>query len=241
MAKEKAIPLNQKAYSVIKKSIITMDLPPGSQIDESYLMRMFSIGRTPIREALFRLAAEELVETAGNRGFFVTPITLEDVRSLFEAMLISIRSHAVLAARGVQKEHLERLYKAHQAHQEAITKRDFFEITLLNSRFHRIICEATNNRYLIYSFNHLQDQAQRLSYLSYSKEIPPYDINENFKIVIETHASIISLLEKKDATGLLERLLEHSEQFRSRVLCYLNPSTETITKERSSPPSLKDG
>ena len=206
-----------------------MELSPGSQVDESSLMKKLSIGRTPIREALFRFVAEELVQAVPNRGFFVTSTTLEDVRSLFEAMLASIRDHALLAARRVKKEHIERLWKVHKAHQEATRKRDFLQVTLLNTEFHRTICESANNRYLLYSFNHIQNQAQRLSYLSYSQEMPPYDLDENFRSVIESHRAIISLLEKKDESGLLEKMTEHSEQFR-RISYYLSPLTEVLER-----------
>jgi DNA-binding GntR family transcriptional regulator len=233
------LPLSEKAYLRIRESIITMELAPGSQVDEHYLMRKLSIGRTPIREALFRLLAEELLENLPNRGFFVRPITLEDTRFLFEAMLISIKAHLPLSAKRAQKKDIDYLHKVHEAYQTAIQKRDFLEMTTLNNRFHSTICEASKNRYLVYSAKHIQNQSQRLSYLSYTKEIPPYDLEGNLNKVIESHERIISLIEKKDASGLLNKMVEHTEAFYYRVFYYLSPSID-LREEHLAQTSRKE-
>jgi len=64
------LPLNERAYQKINERITTLELKPGSQVDERSLEELLSIGRTPIREALFRLTADGLVETVPKRGFF---------------------------------------------------------------------------------------------------------------------------------------------------------------------------
>jgi len=63
------LPLNERAYERIRERIITLELSPGNQINERSLEKLLSIGRTPIREALFRLGAEELVEMIPGRAF----------------------------------------------------------------------------------------------------------------------------------------------------------------------------
>ena len=69
--KEEKLSLNERAYRRINELIISLRLAPGSQVDERTLAERLGIGRTPIREALFRLAAEGLVETIPKRGFFI--------------------------------------------------------------------------------------------------------------------------------------------------------------------------
>ena len=108
------LPLNERAYQKINERITTLELRPGSQVDEGSLEELLSIGRTPIREALFRLTADGLVETVPKRGFFVKPITIDDVKSLFEAMIFSERSCAFLSARRVREIQIEELHHTHK-------------------------------------------------------------------------------------------------------------------------------
>ena len=78
--------LAANAYAIIYRNIVSLVYEPGQRLEENQLVEQLGIGRTPIREALFRLAAEKLVEVVRGRGFFVRDITLRDTRDLFEAM-----------------------------------------------------------------------------------------------------------------------------------------------------------
>lgn len=82
---------------------------PRDQIDEEWAAKKLSIGRTPIREALFRLNAENLVEVVHGRGFFVQDITLSNLRDLFETMLILERSAVALAANRIKANQIDEL------------------------------------------------------------------------------------------------------------------------------------
>ena len=64
----------ERAYGEIKRRIITLGLAPGQRIDDHKLGREHALSRTPIREAVFRLAAEGLVEIRQNEGFFARSI-----------------------------------------------------------------------------------------------------------------------------------------------------------------------
>ena len=229
--------LNERAYQKILERIITLELRPGSQVDESSLEQLLSIGRTPIREALFRLTAEGLVEKLPQRSFFVKPITVDDVKSFFEAMMFSERSCAVLAASRVRKDHIDQLQRVQRQLQGAMNNRDFLQMTLLNCGFHRIIHEATDNRFLCSSLNHLQQQAQRLAYLAYSKEMAPNDLKSYLNKVTEHHQTIIALLKKKDEQGLVIKVTEHIQLFYSRVVNYMSPSIDGILSLKLTMPS----
>ena len=62
--------------------IVSLELPPGAVIDERELMERLGIGRTPVREALRRLAQERLVEVFPRRGMFVTGVDVRDLARL---------------------------------------------------------------------------------------------------------------------------------------------------------------
>jgi DNA-binding GntR family transcriptional regulator len=74
----------EQACATIRHKIITLQLAPGSLIREGPLMEELSMSRTPIREALLRLAQEKLVVVVGRRGTFVTDVNVGDVGKIYE-------------------------------------------------------------------------------------------------------------------------------------------------------------
>ena len=63
----------QMVYDRLRQSIVDLELPPGSALDEVRLSQQFALSRTPVREALVRLVADGLVTTQPNRGTVVAP------------------------------------------------------------------------------------------------------------------------------------------------------------------------
>src|SRR2546423_14129707 len=74
----------ERAYLLIRDQIVTLRLAPGSVIEEARLRQELGLGRTPIREALQRLAHENLVTFVPHRGTFVSDINLTDLHRLTE-------------------------------------------------------------------------------------------------------------------------------------------------------------
>ena len=74
----------ERAYLLIRDQIVTLKLAPGSVIEEARLREELGLGRTPIREALQRLAHENLVTFVPHRGTFVSDINLTDLHRLTE-------------------------------------------------------------------------------------------------------------------------------------------------------------
>src|SRR5215467_9464317 len=73
-----------EAYRLIKERIVTLALPPAALIDEARLMAELGLGRTPIREALQRLALENLVVILPRRGTIVADLNMSDLQKIFE-------------------------------------------------------------------------------------------------------------------------------------------------------------
>ena len=81
----------QTVYEQLRKAIVDLELPPGSPLDEVRLSTQFAMSRTPIREALVRLAADGLVMTLPNRNTIVSPIDFENLPVYFEALSLMYR------------------------------------------------------------------------------------------------------------------------------------------------------
>jgi DNA-binding GntR family transcriptional regulator len=223
-----SVPLSEIAYQKIKERIVTLILRPRDQVDEAVLVDNLSIGRTPIREALFRLVAENLVEVVHGRGFFVRDITLNDLRDLFETMLILERAAVSLAARRIGKDQIENLRQVNADFRQAWLKKDFLGVTLLNSRFHRSIYKAADNAFLFSYLDNLQSQTQRLAYICFSKEPAAYDIKSHAELSIKDHQSLIELLQQGSDLEAVKVITEHVKLFQRRVLNFTSPSLENL-------------
>ena len=224
----KSPPLSETAYQKIKELIVTLKLVPGKQIDENNLAKKLSIGRTPLREALFRLNAENLVEVFPGRGFFVREITLGNLRDLFEAMLILERSAVALAARRIQPDRIKNLERINSELRKAWLEKKFLKVTLLNSRFHRSIYEAAENAFLISYLDNLQNQSQRLAYMCFSKDTTTYDLESHAQKSIRDHQSLIDLFSRGLDLEAVNVITEHVKLFQRRVNHFLLPSLDSL-------------
>jgi DNA-binding GntR family transcriptional regulator len=220
--------LSETAYNKLRDRIITLELKPGAQINERGLERELSIGRTPVREAFLRLVNEGFLRSVPGRGFFVCEITIEGVRALFEAVMILERGSMALAALRITAGELNRLQGIHQGLKAAMKKRQYLEITLLNSQFHRIIHEASRNHFLMASLYNLAPQYHRLAYLCFSEETEPYELRGHFAKVTEDHEQLIQCLESRDERGAVEAVTRHVGLFHARVTRYMFPPMQAI-------------
>ena len=222
------VPLSEIAYQKIKELIVTLKLGPGEQVDEAGMAKKLSIGRTPIREALFRLNAENLVEVLHGRGFFVREITLSNLRDLFESMLILERSAVALAAKRIQPDQIENLRRINSDLCQAWLAKNFLRVTLLNSQFHRTIYKAAENAFLNAYLDNLQNQSQRLAFMCFSKELSSYDMQSHAELAIKDHQSLIELLGHGNDIEAVQVISEHVKHFQRRVNHFMLPALDIL-------------
>ena len=216
-------PLSEIAYQKIKAQIVSLKLKPGQQIDEAAMAASLAIGRTPIRESLFRLAAEELLQVRPGRGFFVRDITLRDLKDLFEALLILERSAVALAARRIGGKELERLDQLNQQVRNAWQREDYLNVTLINSKFHRAVYEASGNAFINSYLNSLQTQSQRLAFICFSAPAT-IDLAAHAEESIRDHAELIACFQRKDESAAVAVITRHIKLFQKRVSDFTAPS-----------------
>ena len=128
---------SEEAYLRIRDRIVCLDMPPGSVVEEGRLRDELEIGRTPIREALQRLAWENLVRSVPHRGTFVTDVNITDLARITEVRVVLEGHAARLAAqrgtatdRAAIGELLERLDQAIHRQIYHSTRNSFLENTL---------------------------------------------------------------------------------------------------------------
>src|SRR5215212_11302108 len=104
----------ERAYHELRDRIVTLRLPPGSVLREDALMSELAVGRTPLREAVKRLALENLVAVQPRRGTFVAAVEASDIENISEVRAELEGYAAELAAR--------RLDESHRAAAEALLR-----------------------------------------------------------------------------------------------------------------------
>ncbi|NIV77093.1 MAG: FCD domain-containing protein, partial [Gammaproteobacteria bacterium] len=123
-------------------------LPPGAVVAEKPLIEELGIGRTPIREALQRLAVEGLLHHMPNRGMFVSEISATSVQQIYEFRELIDGYAARLAATRATPEDAEDLMQLHEALVQATEEDDVDRYVALDRAFYLVLARAATNTYL---------------------------------------------------------------------------------------------
>ena len=180
--------LSQKAYDELRTMIVRLDLAPGDVLREDDLRERLGIGRTPIREALQRLAREHFVTVIPRRGMFVAGIDVSDLSMLFETRTVLEPYAARLAAaRGTTEQ-----WAAMTAELKATKKtRGNEQLMAIDRRCHEIMWEAARNRFLLDTLDTLYAQSDRLWHL-YLADVA------DMRHAVHEHVEILDALESGD-------------------------------------------
>ncbi len=214
--------LAAEAYRAIYRKIISLVYEPGQRLEENQLVAQLDIGRTPIREALLRLAADLLVESSPGKGYAVRPITIQNTKAAFDALNILELGVAGLAVRQDASAFLARMEAANQAVSAAMQGMDIFELVEANGAFHAHFAACSRNIYLIEALGKVRCETNRLAYLSYGNEIDlQRSLKEHYASVVDQHATIIACIRERDENGLKTVIEEHIRIFKNRMIQYL--------------------
>ncbi len=158
----------QSAYDMLKRMIITLELPPGASLDERELMERFGIGRTPIREAMLRLSHEGIIVHTPRRGVRVSELSILDLQEMFEARTCIeplITARAAERATSTDLRHLDQVLS--QA--EAAVERDDVAMTVeCDYEFHMAVAAISSNRYYAAMAQQVYTSMLRYWHVSYS-------------------------------------------------------------------------
>ena len=155
----------ERAYLDLRDRIVTLRLAPGSVLREDALMREMKIVRTPLREAVKRLALENLVVVQPRRGTSVTAVEASDIVSISEVRAELEGYAAELAALRMNGEAREAAEGLLQEIDEVTRPHDQEWLMRFDERIHRFTWEATGNRYLVDTLERYFTHSLRIWYL----------------------------------------------------------------------------
>ena len=155
----------ERAYLELRDRIVTLHLPPGTVLREDALMEEMGIGRTPLREAVKRLALENLVEVQPRRGTFVSAIEAADIQNITEVRAELEAYAAELAALRLDPETRAKAERLLSEIEELDGGGDQERLMRFDERIHRFTWEATHNPYLIQTLERYFTHSLRIWYL----------------------------------------------------------------------------
>jgi DNA-binding GntR family transcriptional regulator len=192
---------------VLREAILDGVLPPSTWLREDELATDLKVSRTPIREALRRLADDHLAVRLTNRGTIVAPLSLDDVLAVYlvrepleglAARLASLRSPPGLLAS---------LLETHQSMVAAIPAGDIPALSSLDLTFHRLLREASENPFLDRFLIQVEHAVRRFGRSNF--ESP-----QRSQEILQEHRAIIDAIAAGDADAASERAAEHMRHAR---------------------------
>ncbi len=189
-------------YYKLREEIINLYLEPGTSISEKELSEKYSVSRTPVREALVRLAQEGLVQIYPQRGTIVSLIDLsavEDGRFLREHLERAVVKEACKEFSQENILALEMNLKLQQMYIENHDDKKLFEA---DEEFHKIIFEGSNKKRIWNSINDGSTEFQRIRMLRLAA-------NSSWDDILEQHKEICDAIKNKDPQKAEEYMEEH--------------------------------
>ena len=200
--------LADRAYFSIRDLIVSLELAPGALIDERRLVETLGIGRTPVREALRRLAQEQLVEVFPRRGMFVTGVDVRDLARISEVRAALEPAAARLAAERATDDERDRL-----ADLSDQIKRGA-DLMGLDERIHRAVYAAAHNDLLEKTLGEYYVLALRIWMIALGRA-------QDLEDAVEAHRDLVQAIvvgNGKRAADVMRAHVENFEQAMGKVL-----------------------
>ncbi|MBV2142126.1 GntR family transcriptional regulator [Falsochrobactrum sp. TDYN1] len=195
---------SEKAYKAIRQLLVEFRLKPEERLNEVQLSRRLGVSRTPIREALNRLASEGFVSAAPNRGFFVRSLNIEGLLDLYELRIIIECAAFRLMCQRANDVELARLKDYWDSQKEGYNDQPPDEILAADEGFHLLIAELSGNPELV---NTLESINARIRFI---RRIQIEHSTHDLKL-ISAHSNIVAAAMARDVEQGINILQGHIE------------------------------
>lgn len=206
--------LADRAYIELRDRLVTLQIPPGSPIDEDGFGAQLQMGRTPVREAIKRLALENLVTVFPRRGTFASDINITDLADVSEVR-VQLEGHAAYrAAQRLTREarlELEVLLDELSATSETD---ELNALMALDARIHRFIYRAAGNPYMEETLGRYFNLSLRIWFLAIDR-LPHLGAR------VHEHENLLRAIDAGEADLARAIVVEHIETFAREIRAVL--------------------
>jgi DNA-binding GntR family transcriptional regulator len=207
---------SERAYVQLRDRIVTLRLAPGTVLREDELMSELGIGRTPLREAIKRLALENLVAVQPRSGTYVTSVDASDIVHIAEVRAELEAQAAELAARrmdGAVRTRAEALLAEVRGLHRCTADAD--ALMHLDEAIHRVAWEGSGNPYLVETLERYFALSLRVWYVVLDR-VP------GLGAAVFDHARLLEAMLDGDAPRARDLMREHVNEFEREIVAAFN-------------------
>jgi len=217
--------LPEAIFQKLRSLLVEGKIAPGSKLNERELAERLHVSRTPIREAIRRLAAEGLVELITNRGAIALQLSLEDVIHTFDVIAQLEGFSGELASKNISDAALSELEALQYEMMASYARRDLSSYYKLNLRIHHLINQAANNPILSRLFSQVNARIEALRFRSNQDGV-------KWEKAVEEHQEMLDALKARDSARMRKIMIQHVQNKRDVVVQLLK--SETLSETTSS-------
>lgn len=203
--------LHEQVAQRLRQMLVEGRIAPGAKLNERELCEALDCSRTPLREAIKRLAAEGLVELLPHRGAVAVSMDEQSVRDTFEVMAGLEALSGELAAQRITDEELAEIRAMHYEMLAAYTRQDLSAYYRLNAQIHRAINAAAKNPVLGATYDRINARLQALRFRSNQD-------GAKWAAAMQEHEKMIEALGRRDVAAMRQVLASHLQNKLAVVL-----------------------
>ncbi|MBT7955661.1 MAG: GntR family transcriptional regulator [Rhodospirillaceae bacterium] len=222
-------------YTEMRKRILSLELPPGTELDETTLAEEYGISRTPVREALIRLSTDSLIILVPNHSPRVAPLELSDIRVFNESLQLCQRIVSRWAAGRRTSKDLDTIDQYRLQHKEAVRRGNIDELVEANRGFHSAIGAACGNPYFAATYDRLLYDGMRLVRIAMTVDNQDTQgpIIDYLNKTTDEHDELLSAIRLQDLDKAEALAGDHAKDGMSRIADYIL-STMAVSIDLSS-------
>jgi DNA-binding GntR family transcriptional regulator len=204
----------------LRRRILTMQIAPGSVLDEVVLAEEFGLSRPPVRELMRQMAGEGYIELEANRPARVTSMSYHSLRDFFLVAPMIYIATTKLAAEVASKADVELLKKVQREFRQAAADGDVDGRIFSNNEFHLQIGKIARNEYLIPSLRRLLIDHGRIGRTFFRRDPA---VREQLDVAADQHDEIIDAIARHDPEVAARIVRDHFELSRRNMAAYAAP------------------
>lgn len=213
----------KSVYDTLRAEILALTLQPGQLLDEMTLAERFDMSRSPVREALIRLAGEDLVVTLSNRSTIVAPIEVASFPKYVEALDVAQRMNTRLAATLRTEADLKIIARRQKEFEAAVKTGVHLRMSEANKQFHMAIAHAGKNAYLASFYERLLNEGQRMLHLHFEY----LERGGDGYLLTDEHELMLEAIRARDIERADELAHAHTRQFQDNFIAFLRENYTT--------------
>ncbi len=196
------MPLRELVFTTLRQAILKGEIQPGERLMEIQLAEKMGVSRTPIREAIRKLANEGLVTMIPRKGAIVAGISEKMLMDVLQVRMTLEKMAYECAFKFITDEQIEELKEAEKEFEESVKNNDLVQIAEIDEKFHFIIYSAAQNDKLKEILTNLRENMYRYR-MEYAKN------KESRDQLIKEHNEMIETLIKRDSVEGLKIVEQH--------------------------------